>query len=189
MDAGLAAVLGAAVGALGTGGAAITAAVITKSQARLQLRAEYARSLREPRKVAYVALAEVAIKFRSHLTTACAAVRVGADNEPGLATPTVEARAAYDHLSELAATVDHLRAAVDVEGPVDVRLAAAVLARDMAAVRNHLIDQVHALEAGARPTNEAATKAQELQEAVHTSYLKFLNVAYDALRDDGLSGQ
>jgi hypothetical protein len=46
------------VGAVGTGGAAITAALLARSQARVQIRAEHQRALREPRRSAYVAFAE-----------------------------------------------------------------------------------------------------------------------------------
>ncbi|MCX5332591.1 MULTISPECIES: hypothetical protein [unclassified Streptomyces] len=44
--------LGAAVGALGTGGAALATGLSGRGQARTQLRAEHVRLLREPRRAA-----------------------------------------------------------------------------------------------------------------------------------------
>ncbi|MFJ2241159.1 hypothetical protein [Streptomyces sp. NPDC087859] len=58
MDAGLAALLSAAVGALGTGGAALATGLLGRGQARTQLGAEHVRLLREPQRAAYVAFAQ-----------------------------------------------------------------------------------------------------------------------------------
>ncbi|WP_093852021.1 hypothetical protein [Streptomyces pini] len=58
MDAGLAAVLGATVGALGTAMTGAIAALLSRSTARYQVRTETLRALRESRRATYASYAE-----------------------------------------------------------------------------------------------------------------------------------
>jgi hypothetical protein len=69
MDAGLAAVLGAAVGALGTAVAGATAALLNRSTARHQVKTETLRALREARRATYASFAETADCYVTMLST------------------------------------------------------------------------------------------------------------------------
>ncbi|MFF9077754.1 hypothetical protein ACF1FX_36465 [Streptomyces sp. NPDC014646] len=69
MDAGLAAVLGATVGALGTAATGATAAPLSRSTARHQTRTETLRALREARRTTYTNYAETAGRYKGMLAT------------------------------------------------------------------------------------------------------------------------
>ncbi|MFI2292896.1 hypothetical protein [Streptomyces niveus] len=69
MDAGLAAVLGATVGALGTAVAGTTAAFFSRSTARDQARTEALRVLRESRRSAYASYAKTIDEYLDKLST------------------------------------------------------------------------------------------------------------------------
>lgn len=69
MDAGLAAVLGATVGALGTAATGATAALLSRSTARHQARTEALRALREARRATYTNFAETAGRYVDMLST------------------------------------------------------------------------------------------------------------------------
>ncbi|MFE6104723.1 hypothetical protein ACFVQ4_32895 [Streptomyces laurentii] len=69
MDAGLAAVLGATVGALGTAAAGATAALLSRSTARHQVRTEALRALRESRRATYVSYAKTIDRYLDRLGT------------------------------------------------------------------------------------------------------------------------
>ncbi|MET8747828.1 hypothetical protein [Streptomyces sp. NPDC004728] len=69
MDAGLAAVLGATVGALGTAATGATAALLSRSTARHQARSETLRVLRESRRAAYTSFAEMSGRYKDMLAT------------------------------------------------------------------------------------------------------------------------
>ncbi|MEV0580938.1 hypothetical protein [Streptomyces sp. NPDC050392] len=69
MDAGLAAVLGATVGALGTAAAGATAALLSRSTARHQVKTESLRALREARRATYASFAETADRYMDMLAT------------------------------------------------------------------------------------------------------------------------
>ncbi|MEW1699426.1 MULTISPECIES: hypothetical protein [unclassified Streptomyces] len=69
MDAGLAAVLGAAVGALGTAVTGATAALLSRSAARHQVRAETLRVLREARRSTYADYAKTIDHYLDKLDT------------------------------------------------------------------------------------------------------------------------
>ncbi|MFG2563053.1 hypothetical protein [Streptomyces sp. NPDC048496] len=69
MDAGLAAVLGATVGALGTGATGLAAALLSRNTARHQIRAESMRALRESRRATYLAFAETHERYLDLLST------------------------------------------------------------------------------------------------------------------------
>ncbi|MFD5512166.1 hypothetical protein ACFWIB_30975 [Streptomyces sp. NPDC127051] len=69
MDAGLAAVLGAIVGALGTAVTGVAAALFTHSTARRQVKAEALRTLRESRRATYTSFAETSGRYLEMLAT------------------------------------------------------------------------------------------------------------------------
>ncbi|WP_331758147.1 hypothetical protein [Streptomyces anulatus] len=69
MDSGLAAVLGATVGALGTGATGPAAALLARSTARHQVQAENMRALRESRRATYLAFAEAHERYLDMLST------------------------------------------------------------------------------------------------------------------------
>ncbi|GGP56291.1 hypothetical protein [Streptomyces sindenensis] len=69
MDAGLAAVLGATVGALGTAVTGAAAALLTRSTARHQVKAEAFRTLRESRRATYTSFAETSGRYLEMLST------------------------------------------------------------------------------------------------------------------------
>ncbi|MGW2109084.1 hypothetical protein [Streptomyces sp. NPDC001948] len=69
MDAGLAAVLGATVGALGTGATGLAAALLSRNTARHQVKAESMRALRDSRRATYLAFAETHERYLNLLST------------------------------------------------------------------------------------------------------------------------
>ncbi|MFC9654199.1 MULTISPECIES: hypothetical protein [unclassified Streptomyces] len=69
MDAGLAAVLGATVGAIGTGATGVAAALLGRSSTRHQIRAEALRALRESRRATYLSFAETHERYLDLLST------------------------------------------------------------------------------------------------------------------------
>ncbi|MDI3408376.1 hypothetical protein [Streptomyces cavernicola] len=69
MDAGLAAVLGATVGALGTATAGATAALLSRSATRHQVRTDALRALRESRRTTYVSYATTVDRYLDKLAT------------------------------------------------------------------------------------------------------------------------
>ncbi|MFJ2630012.1 hypothetical protein ACIO6T_43535 [Streptomyces sp. NPDC087532] len=69
MDAGLAAVLGATVGALGTAAAAASAALLSHSTARHQVRTETLQTLRESRRATYASYAKTIDHYLDKLST------------------------------------------------------------------------------------------------------------------------
>ncbi|MEU6062902.1 hypothetical protein [Streptomyces sp. NPDC047097] len=69
MDAGLAAVLGAAVGALGTAVTGAAAGLLSRSTARHQVRTESLRALRESRRATYASYAETTGRYVDMLST------------------------------------------------------------------------------------------------------------------------
>ncbi|WP_158691067.1 hypothetical protein [Streptomyces sp. 351MFTsu5.1] len=189
MDAGLAAVLGAAVGAIGTGGAGIGAALLARSQARSQLQAEHARILREPRKVAYLALAEEVIKDYNKLVTATSSLQVVAGNR----YPTAfedrmrAAREAYDSTRLDDHSHGHRYAQVAVEGPPKVTQAAAdcrVAFLEFKAKVHECLVQFRRDGGG---TPEAIASLNELSQKFHTEYLAFVHAAASAIAVDGLN--
>jgi hypothetical protein len=69
MDAGLAAVLGASVGALGTGMTGLTVALLARNTAHRQVKAEAMRVLRESRRATYITFAETHERYLDLLCT------------------------------------------------------------------------------------------------------------------------
>jgi hypothetical protein len=189
MDAGLAAVLGAAVGAIGTGGAGIGAALLARSQARSQLQAEHTRIIREPRKAAYIALAEAILKDYNKMVTAISCLHVAAEStHPAAYEDRMRAaQEAYDSTHADDHSHGHRYAQVAVEGPPRVTQTAA----DCRTAFLEFKAQVHAClvqfqrNGGGDP--EAITSLDELCQESHRAYLAFVNAAASAIAVDGVN--
>ena len=188
MDAGLAALLGAAVGALGTGGAALVTGFLGRGQARMQLRAEHARLLREPRRSAYVAFAQCFQEVHAlHAAAAKSASAATEAGEPDRGRLLREADGAYEQAGErLHGRLQRLQSAVAVEGPPGVTSAALGAEDALLASRTELYRWIRQLERGA-PAEERERAADDALLAVHQALVPFLNAASAALADDGLS--
>ena len=83
-------------GALGTGSAAVVSGFLGRGQARMQLRAEHARLLREPRRSAYVAFAQGFQEVHAlHTEAAKSASAVVEAEEPDRSRLLSDAHGAY----------------------------------------------------------------------------------------------
>jgi hypothetical protein len=183
MDAGLAAVLGAVVGAIGTGGAGITAAFLNRSQVRMQVQAEHIRFLREPRKSAYVAYIEVCLREFERLTRARRFLVIAARTNDSAAEFEDEAQQCYDDSSEAQSQIEHLQAQVYVEGPTSVIDKAVDLSSKLIEFRHSVLD---GLQAG-RPVSDSLVDAMwEKRSESYGAYLDFLYAASEALGADGI---
>lgn len=188
MDAGLAAVLGAAVGALGTGGAAVVTGLLGRGQARTQLRAEHARLLRESRRSAYVSFAqsfqEVLALHAKVAQSASAAVEA---EEPDRSRLLSDADGAYTQAGEqLHSELQQQQSAVLVEGPPALTAAAFEAESALLASRVELYRWIRGLERGAA-TEAQERAAEDALLAVHQPLVRFLNAASTTLADDGLT--
>ena len=187
MDAGLAALLGAAVGALGTGGATLVTGFLGRGQARMQLRAEHARLLREPRRSAYVAFTqcfhEVHALHAEAAKAASAAVEAGEADRGRLLR---DADDAYVRAGErLRGELQQRESAVTVEGPPAVTAAAFKAEDSLLASRIALYRWIRHLERGATMEDHERA-AENALLAVHQPLMWFLNAASAALAEDGL---
>ncbi|MER5549456.1 hypothetical protein ABT072_45430 [Streptomyces sp. NPDC002589] len=189
MDAGFAAVLGAAVGALGTGSAAIGAAVLARSQARAQLAAEHARIIREPRKAAYAAFAEKVLADHNRLTTAMnylvinfrparAAVREAA---------LTSARQCYESHVADSELLGHRYAQVVVEGPLRVTSTAAASSAALAAFQGEIYQCLTELEDAGHSGDDREASMEERRTESHQAYLEFIHAASRAIAADGVN--
>ncbi|MFE3180167.1 hypothetical protein ACFXKR_04585 [Streptomyces violascens] len=122
VDAGWAGVLGATVGALGTGAAGIAAALLARSQARMQIHAEALRAIREPRKSAYVAFAETWWTRYSLLFDGWIELELAEENPDSSEYDNLiaAAREFRERVFQAAAPLEHAQAVVHVEGPPNV---------------------------------------------------------------------
>ncbi|WP_435228263.1 hypothetical protein [Streptomyces sp. Tue6028] len=188
MDAGLAAVLGAAVGAIGTGGAGIGAALLARSQARSQLKAEHARSLREPRRVAYMAFAETMVEDQNALSTATSHLQVVARNEhPGAREELLNrAREAYDSLESNEHHHAHRYAQVVVEGPPRVSSAASDARVAFTEFKSQVFNRLIELKRGQGSCPDMAESLGESLLAAHKAYIDFVHAAALAMTADGV---
>ncbi|MET7359434.1 hypothetical protein ABZS76_13375 [Streptomyces sp. NPDC005562] len=135
MDAGLAAVLGAAVGAIGASATALITGALGRSQTRLQLRAEDYRIVDEHRRSSYRNFFECTEITRAHLGDARSNLSTMFDDE---APVSGDDMAVADILLERAAAatkaaeakfpeIHSLHAAVAIQGPNSAQTAAADL--------------------------------------------------------------
>ncbi|MEJ8649655.1 hypothetical protein WKI65_16565 [Streptomyces sp. MS1.AVA.3] len=190
MDAGLSAVLGATVGAVGTGGAGIVAAVLARSQGRAQLRAEYARITREPRKSAYAAYAEAFQKEHDRLVHAMALVDAASEHAPSVSMEPIiaEARSHMDLSDQEEGVITHLQAQVHIEGPRSVINAVVRLGRDRYAFKCAVITCLRRLEAGDGCPESVVDVMEEKRAVAYRVYAEFLFAASEAIGGDGLEG-
>ncbi|MFF5001532.1 hypothetical protein ACFY3G_01780 [Streptomyces phaeochromogenes] len=187
MDAGLAALLGAAVGTLGTSGAALVTGFLGRGQARMQLRAEHARLLREPRRSAYVAFSQCFQEVHAlHAEAAKSASAAAEAGEPDRGRLLRDANSAYVRAGErLYGELQQRQSAVVVEGPPAVTAAAFEAENALLASRTEVYRWIRHLEGGAA-TEEHERAADDALLTVHPPLVLFLNVASAALADDGL---
>jgi hypothetical protein len=187
MDAGVAALLGAAVGALGTGGAAVVTGLLGRGQARTQLRAEHVRLLREPRRAAYVAFAQCFQEVHALHTEAAKSSSDATDaTEPDRSRLLSGAEEAYARAGERLYGEFQLRqSAVAVEGPPALTTAAFEAEGALLTSRGEVYRWIRASRLGTA-TEEHERAAEDALLAVHHPLVSFLNAASAALADDGL---
>ncbi|MFB7713611.1 hypothetical protein [Streptomyces sp. NPDC056105] len=154
MDSGLAAVLGAAVGAIGTGSAAIATALLGRSQTRLQVQAEHHRILRDARRVAYARLAE-ALAASSLAVQQCERTlliihTVVPVPETNWGEHLLRAEEEFAEASRLHAAIKGPQALVSIEGPEEVSLSAAKASSDIVDQRHAVIQVIRVMAAGGR---------------------------------------
>ncbi|MGW3570293.1 hypothetical protein ACWDSL_41605 [Streptomyces sp. NPDC000941] len=182
MDSGVAAVLGAVVGAAGTGGAAIIAALLARSQARLQVQADYVRMLREPRKAAYVAYVEAHEGVNELLHRAFVLLH----RDPEIPDPDLraqrleEAENAFDEAHGKAPAMDHLRAVLVVEGPANVANSAAIADAALHEYKSAVMQWLYATLRDA-PEEALELAAIEARNASRRAYTKLLIDASEAI--------
>jgi hypothetical protein len=187
MDAGLAAVLGATVGAVGTGGAAIVAALLTRSQTRSQLSAEYARFIREPRKTAYTAYAEAVLRDHNLLSEAGVFLAMAAEEEGARkAEHITQARAAYETVASNDADLEHRYAQVAVEGPRTITSITVKLSAALTKFRGSVMTCLHALEQQGSCSSDAIELLDKKRRESFDAYLDFLRTASEVLGADGI---
>jgi hypothetical protein len=189
MDAGLAAVLGAVVGAIGTGGAGIAAALLARSQSRLQLQVEVAQAMREPRKAIFVAYAEGCRQEHEELQNALSHVQEIAAPE----ATTDEQQTSIDEVERhLTASINksadraHVQAQVEIEGPEQVIDAAIKLSVRLNAFHNAVIQAFWGIARRDARSNERLDEALTKEAEATVAYRLFLCAASDSLTIAGL---
>lgn len=189
MDAGLAAVLGAVVGAVGTGGAGVVAALLARSQARFQLQAEHARIIREPRKAAYTSYAEALLRDHGRLTDAKSGLTVAARHEPS--EPRSEilrvARQKWESVRADDTDLEHRYAQVAVEGPRTVTNAAVQVNFILGQFSAQVMECLHDLEQRGSCSPDAIALLEEKRDASYNAYLQYLDAASKAIGVDGIT--
>ncbi|MGA5506211.1 hypothetical protein [Streptomyces umbrinus] len=188
MDAGLAALLGAAIGSLGTGAAALVTGLLGRGQTRMQLRAEHARLLREPRRSAYVAFTQCFQEVHAlHTEAAISASAAAEAGEPDRGRLLRDAGGTYERAGErLHGELQQRQSAVTVEGPPVVTTAAFEAEDALLASRVELSRWIRQLEHGAT-AEDHERMADDALLAVHQPLVRFLNAASAALSEDGLN--
>ncbi|MEU9196709.1 hypothetical protein [Streptomyces hundungensis] len=187
MDAGLAAVLGATVGAVGTGGAGIVAALLARAQGRSQLSAEYARFIRDQRKAAYAAYTEATLKERERLNTASTHLQMAAHAEGDDRAQEIEAaRREYRAVQEEWGVVERRYAEVAVAGPPAITLAAVQVSGALNAYENGVLECLQTLAGGQSCPPGDLARLGEMHRASYDAYLAFLSRASEVLGADGI---
>lgn len=183
MDAGVAAVLGAVVGALGTGGAGITAALLSKSQVRMQIEAEHARAIREPRKAAYAAFAEAAKKDYERLGRALPMLVRASRYESQRADALAAVGEIIDEsLHDVAAVLEEREAHVYMEGPGRVIDSTLDVNEGLIAFRTAVLDALEKMENGEEADFDGL---EQTRTVAHRHYLSYLHSASRALSTHG----
>lgn len=177
MDGGVAALLGAAVGAVGTGIGACLAFVASIKQARIQARAEHAQWRRQVRRDTYLtfhALVEDAYNRNWDILEEMSLQ--GALTPPHVPVSLHEARQIAGAEFE---PIRRARGAVYVEGPEEMRALAAAL--DQAV---HIaLDEVAQLKASSTPEMEAIHRVDAEWRDVFRGADEFLAAAAQVLDD------
>jgi hypothetical protein len=180
MDAGLAAVLGAAVGTIGTGGAAAITSLVNRSQSRMQLEAEHKRILLEPRRNTYIAFTEHFKKVHDALEDLQIHIASLVDIEADFGDERIrEFWSMYAKVQEMIPTLDHLRAATYIEGPSAVTGACIDACNAMQESKSNTREVINELSSG-NVSTELADSLQEEHMKAYDLYLRFLYTASDA---------
>ncbi|MET9912939.1 hypothetical protein ABZZ74_40245 [Streptomyces sp. NPDC006476] len=188
MDSGIAAVLGAAVGAAGTVAAGLVSGWASRSTTRLQLRAEHVRLLREPRRSAYLRYAERYHAIYGQLSDAEVHLRDALDLDNDERHDDLEdARRLIREADTLLDNgTEELAVAVQVEGPSAVR--EAVIAANSRLHSHRVVTKrmLHALMAG-EATQEQMEQLREIESASWDAYDTFVDAVSVTLQADGIS--
>lgn len=175
MDAGLAAVLGAAVGALGTGGAAVFttwwSAAAQESQIHRQIRFEHLRDRRDPRSRAYAEVVAQTQVLGRRLDECNERDRAPGQNLDGFPQ---EVRKLAD-----------LCARVAVEGPAIVAAQAQALLVQTREAYSVASDLLAVAEGGIEEYEESLRLSRDATETLDTELGRFIDLARHALDDDG----
>ncbi|MEU7581247.1 hypothetical protein AB0B50_27005 [Streptomyces sp. NPDC041068] len=193
MDAGLAAVLGAAVGAIGASATALISGALGRSQTRLQLRAEGDRIVDEHRRSSYRDLFECTETTRAHLGEARSSLSQMFDDEapvPGdqMAVADVlqeRAVAAVSAAEEKLAGIPRVHAAVAIQGPEATQAAATALVEALRQELEHTKRWTVAVQDGWSDWDEYEKRAFEAHHSATAHSLAFACEASAALQRDG----
>lgn len=188
MDAGLAAVLGATVGAVGTGGASIVAALLSRSQTLMQVRAEHLRALREPRKGTYAAFAEQWSARFDLVTDGWIELELAAENRDSSEYTELMSNASRlrTEATNASGLVDRTQALVYVEGPESVTNTAIHAASALTTLAGHFHRSLVSVQNG-EPLEDQAERYEALHADAHHKFLDFLYAAADTLGEDAIS--
>jgi hypothetical protein len=186
MDAGLAALLGAMVGAIGSSGAAIATSLLSRGQTRMKIRAEHVHMLQEPRRNAYIAFAECTQKIHDLYTGAKQSAALAAEAEGVQRIEKIrEAEGGYSQAGDLFyGQLPQVLARVTVEGPAYVTEAALLAEEALLADRGDLHRWIRSLENGTA-NKEHENESEGAHLTAGRTRLDFLNRASQALADDG----
>ncbi|MEU9329495.1 hypothetical protein AB0D91_37840 [Streptomyces canus] len=187
MDAGLAAVLGAAVGAVGTGGAAIATALLNRSQARLQLRAEHVRLLRQTRQTIYARFTEALQTAHESLFAVERKLRLYRADEPDAEAKRAEIERAFDIAQEQTEVLSTPAALVAIEAPFELSDRSDKAAHALSDYRNHLMVAVAKIGTGEEFASDDAEEARNRREGTIRANIRFRLTASEVLNDDGMA--
>ncbi|WP_327684450.1 hypothetical protein [Streptomyces sp. NBC_00467] len=188
MDAGTAAILGAAVGALGTGGAALATGWWGARQARLQiesqesqnrrqLRFSHLSERREPRSVAYVEYISQAKKLQRAFSALAPQI---------LGEQTAETSEEASELENENTKLQELAARVSVEGPASIVQPAAKL-RETAGSCSFFCLVMHMPTSELKRSGQAPTVVAQLARDLDSMIAAFTEAARVSL-DENISG-
>ena len=163
----------------------MTAALISRSQTRMQLRAEHIRALGEPRRRAYISFTESFYSTYNELSDA--GIYLSFDDSLSnheRAQALRRAREHFDAAHALRVQLERHTASTHVEGPQKVTNAAIEAMGKLTDFR-HIIAVV--LDPDASDPSFTADDIRQARLATYQSYLNFLYAASEALTQDGLS--
>ncbi|RII16952.1 hypothetical protein DSC45_14410 [Streptomyces sp. YIM 130001] len=168
MDAGLSAVLGATVGAVGTGGAAAITALLSRSQVRFQVDAEHERVLRDSRRIAYAALVEALTRAMQATRQCDFSVRAyHAAGETRRQESQEQITAEQEEANRLHRALEPHQALVIIEGPTEIALAATEAQRSLTQYALSVTQYLYALNLGEPADTHQAEVNQHRDAAMH----------------------